>query len=61
MILDPFFGAGATARTFLLEPKCRKFTGCDMDSDFSAKVMPSLMHVFLVQILNRESEIAESK
>lgn len=54
-------GAVATGKACLLKPKHRKFNGCDVNNDFVAKVMPSLLHVFIGQVFNLGLDIMNNE
>lgn len=61
MVLNSFLGIGVTAKVYLLEPKYHIFTGCDVDSDCVAKMMPSVLLISAEQVLSRDLDLAGSR
>lgn len=59
-MFDTFVGAGATTRDYLLEPKHRKFPGCDGDSNFAAKITLFFLQNLAGQAPNPELATMES-
>lgn len=59
MVLDPYLGSGATAKSCLLLCKHRKFVGWDSDLDCALKMRPSLLRMFAEQVLCSDSDISE--
>lgn len=60
MVLSPVLLTGATSKVCLMEPKHRKFTGCNADLDGLANMMPSLLFIFAEQVLDPDSGITGS-
>lgn len=60
MVLLSTLNIWATGKDCLLEPKHRKFTGCDVDGDCGAKIMPSLLLIFTEQVLNTDLDTTRS-
>lgn len=61
MVLYLFTGTGPTAKASLQKPRHFNFTGCDADSEFVIKMVPSLLRVFAKQVLPSESDITECR
>lgn len=60
MVLDRCFATGATAKACLLEQKHGWFAGCEEDSRYVAKTMPSLWHVFSLRVLTKDLDFNEA-
>lgn len=60
MVLDPFISPKATAKACLLDLRHRTFSGFDTGCKCVVERMPPLLHVFVEEVLNSESDITES-
>lgn len=61
MLLGPFMSVKATTKCCLQEPRPRNYTGCDSDIECAVKMISSLSHVFVEQVVSPESDMAKSE
>lgn len=60
-VLEFCMETGSVAKTCLLAPKHVRFSGCKGDDYCHSKSMPSILKVFVRQILSDASDINERK